>query len=33
VAREGKDPVQAPDGTMIPEEQGGVFWVHVTDMP
>jgi cobalt/nickel transport protein len=30
--RAAKEPVQAPDGTMVPEEQGGVFWLLAVDM-
>lgn len=31
--READEPIEAPDGTMRPHEQGGVFWVEVVDMP
>lgn len=30
--REAAGRIEAPDGTMVPEEQGGVFWLEAVDM-
>ena len=31
--RQSDSTIEAPDGQQVPHEQGGVFWIEVTDMP